>query len=674
MAVEPFAELYVTSTNLVVTEELRVGFRLWMPPMAGELAGVPPVFAQQPPHLTAEFLERDWNPGPIVPMDPRNILPIPARGRGRNVSVFTLNRYVSSDPFGGRDPFAAFGDDFFGRSLGPHLQEFQFKREQVERNGVKGWEFTFETPGYRAASQGRVTFSPVEIVAPLFEGFSVRRDPLGRARNVPAFRECALRTQPVVVEVNEPPAEGRPNSYCGAITSNLTVKASLDTSVCTAGGLLVLTLDISGASDPSLIRSVTPAKELNASGDFRLDEASLKTETLATSRRFSWRVRTLKAGTMEFPSLSVSYYDLGKRAYVTVHTESIPVQVKAGTQVTLGSFDESTEEGEANVFPLPDGIDLDLNGARELPFIPHLTWSLALFLISPVLVVLIRLAPPVRRRIVARAVEHRRATAFARCRRALRGHDESRREAAVRRFFAERYAVDGKTVTPSDARRLMSGDFPEEEVALVVDALTAFDRTNYSAKKTIVSLLLVCFSVFGVSAETPLEFTYRRATSAAVHAVEEKDFEKAVETYSDCVEKGASNPIVYSNLGGCALMAGDARMALAAYERAERWGGETETTRRGIRAAQARLKDDPQAELPLPRIFFRPHYLLSTDARLLIAAGTWAFLWFLVLVPPGVVRRTLFAVGGLVFLATVISVSTSLVEECAAEGMTHAGK
>ena len=668
----PRVELAATATNLVMTEETAVSLRLWLPPLEGDFADVPPFVSQRPPHVEAPFLEQEWKPGAIVPQDPRRLPPVESRTRDRNAPFYTLNKYVSDDFFGGmRDPFGMLDDDFFGRTPGPRQQRFPFRTRRLEVDGVNGWEFSFATAPYRATTPGRVTIEPVTVTVPFITAVRRSRDRFGRAVNVPTLKEVTLRTKPLVVVVSDPPVQGRPASYCGAISSNLNVRATLDTSVCTTGDPLLLTLEVEGAADLASVYPPDFAAEVERGGVFRLDGASLKTETLAASRRFTWRVRALKAGTVEFPSFAVSYYDLDARAYATRRTETIPVQVKAGVQATLGALDESGDETE--IFQMPDGVDLDARGAAVEPLLPHLGLAVALFLFPPLLFLAIRLAPPVRRRVVARNAARRRATAFARCMKALRGRDEDRRAEAVRRFVRERYGVEGATVTAADVRRLMAGEFSEEEIARVADVLTDQDRTNYAARRTVVALLAVCLSVLGASGASA-DFTYRRAGSLAVHAVDAAGFAKAADAYASAAEAGAANPVLYMDLGACALMGGDLRRAEAAFECAERRCGETASTRRGLLAVRARLRNDPRAELPLTRVFFRPHVLFPLDARLLFAAGAWALCWLLALLPPGGLRRVLLGVCAVVCMAALLSVSVSLVEEHLAERVIHVRK
>ena len=454
-AAEPSLDLVASSTNLVITEQVQVSLVLRLPPIPGEGAEHCPFLNQRPPHVTCSFLETEWKNAAFDRGDPRvPLAPEQMPRRGRSGPAFSLNNYVTDGIFSAMDdPFDLFdGMDPFGR-LGPKRQLFPFTVAR-EKDGT--WRLTATVAPWRAALPGRVRLDPVTLEVPLITGVERGRDRFNRPVLAPKFKNVSLRTQPLTLTVAEPPSEGRPASWCGAISSNLTVSATLDAKVCTAGDPLMLTLEIGGASNPSSVHPPDFTSALTGT-IFRIDTGSLKTETLKASRRFTWRVRPVKAGTVEFPSLPVSYYDLDRRTYVTRATESIPIQVKAGLQVVL------TEEGET--FPLPDGIDLDPRGAESHPLFPHLTLAALLFLVPPVLFLCIRLAPPVRRRIAASNAAYRKARAFAVCRRALKSRNAARRAEAIRRFFTVRYGVNGAAVTAADAQRLMAPDYPEEDIA-----------------------------------------------------------------------------------------------------------------------------------------------------------------------------------------------------------------
>ena len=650
-ATEPSAELVASVTNLVMTEQVQLSLVLKLPPLPDAYASAPTPFFNELPHVTIPFIGPGWKceafdrGEPGVPLAPGNM-----PGQGGRGPAFTLNNYMTDDIF-------------------PQRCLFPFT---VAREADKGWRLTLALAPWHAKLPGTVQLVPVTVEVPLITGETIMHDIFNRGVRVPKISNIQLRTKPLTLTVAEPPQKGRPASWCGAIGSNLKVTATLDAKVCTAGDPLTLALEIAGAANPSSVHPPDFASALDGS-IFRIDTASLKTETLGTSRRFTWRVRSTKAGTVEFPSLSVSYYDLNRRAYVTRKTESIPIQVKAGLQVVL-----TEEDGEE--FPSPDGIDLDPRGAEAHPLLPHVTLSVLLFLVSPVLFFCIRFAPPVRRRIAACNAAYRKARAFSVCRRALKSRNAERRAAAIRRFFTVRYGVNGAAVTAADAQRLMEPDYPKEDVALIVTNLQTHDAQTYSAKSGAggLALLLAAGLVLGAGAAQDAadparaEFHYKRASVLAVQAVDEAGFKRAADAYRDCLDAGANNATVYQNMGACLLLAGDAHGARVAFECAERRGGETPSTVRGLKAAEAKEKDNPRAELSPMRIFLMPHVRWNVDVRLLCAAALWAFFWMALLLPAGLLRRFLLLISVVAFCAAAASVGVSFVEEHQSAEVLHA--
>ena len=246
-ATEPSLEIVATSTNLVVTEQVQVSLVLKLPPVPGAYADAqPPFLNQRAPHVTCSFLEGEWKSEALDRGDPRVPLApdqMPRRG-GRSGPAFTLNNYVTDSISAMMDdPFDMFdGMDPFGR-LGPKRQLFPFK---VGREADKGWRLEIAVAPWRATAPGTVRLDPVTVEVPLITGVRRGRDRFNRAVDAPVFSNVVLRTKPLTLTVAEPPAAGRPASWCGAIASNLTVSATLDAKVCTAGDPLTFTLEIAG--------------------------------------------------------------------------------------------------------------------------------------------------------------------------------------------------------------------------------------------------------------------------------------------------------------------------------------------------------------------------------------------------------------------------------------------
>ena len=360
----------------------------------------------------------------------------------------------------------------------PEGMRLQMERQQVRRDGGIAWRYVAKVP-VEGDAAGVRTLGPVTAHIP------VRTDFFGMVSQT-----AELKSGTVELVVMGPPEAGRPDSYCGAIAEDFSATASVDANVCTSGDPLLFTLELSGATDAAMVYAPSVSAAFRGSS-FRLDEASLKTETLAASKRFTWRVRAVGAGTVEIPSVEVAWFDLRLRTYRIERTIPIPVQIKAGEQATLGAMDEIG--GETDEFPVPDGI--------SLPF-------------------------------------------------------------------------------------------------------------------------------------TPKNFTLKHAVSLAIRAKTDKDFAAAEERYASFVElldtdrrvAQAEDGVAYRavhlcNLAALQAMAGKPREAIASYEKSELVTGATPETVRGLKAAYARIKNDPRADLPLPRILFPFWFGLPLLGRVLSAVG-----------------------------------------------------
>ena len=662
-ALEPYAELSATSTNLIVTESARISLTVCVP--GHEIKELdenhPPFMPKRPPHVNAPFVSEEWTSPAVEKGDVNEML----NKNGRRQLGFSLNNFVS-DPFESmmnRNPFESMFDRDPFESLGPKKKIFPAEHTVEKKDGETVWRFTLDFPPFKAIAPGKAKIEDVTVVLPLID--KLVRDRYNRPRV--SLKEILLKTEPLEIVVSEPPEENRPSSYCGAIGSNVTAKASLDANVCTAGDPMMLTLSIDGVANPSGV--VSPHFEnLPANGFFRLDESSVKTDTASASRKFTWRMRVMKAGTIEFPPLEVGVYDLTERAYKILKTEAIPVQVKAGAQIAL-KLDEENLDGEIP-FPMPDGIDLNDDGWKKTPMLPRLGISTILFVLPPFAFLFLRFAPNAIRSARTKRKERLVANAFAKCKKTLkRTANPERKDKAVREFLSVRYGVNAASVTALDAKTLMKNDFSEEDVRLAVSAIEEADLSRYSSGKGIVRALpllaTLAFLTASLFADAPnrTEFSWQRANSIAVNATDEEGFLRAAKAYGEAIRNGAENPVAYRNYGACLLMAGKAPKAQAAFQKAELYNGETPSLRRDLKAARARIANDPRAELSLMRIFFKPHFAFSLDSRLFALSVSWALVWMVLLLPKGSFKRfaVILTVSFLVLLAA--SVSASLLEE-----------
>ena len=127
----------------------------------------------------------------------------------------------------------------------------------------------------------------------------------------------------------------------GVTGAGLRARAFFDANNVNVGDPMVLTIDFLGEADfhalhpPSLSGAVDRR-------NWRLDDASAKTDTFRDARRLTYRVRTLREGVLWFPSLEFAYQSAdGKRRIV--RSNEIPVHARGGAQVVVDGMDEVSD-------------------------------------------------------------------------------------------------------------------------------------------------------------------------------------------------------------------------------------------------------------------------------------------------------------------------------------------
>ncbi len=189
------------------------------------------------------------------------------------------------------------------------------------------------------------------------------------------------------------------------------------------------------------------------------------------------------------------------------------------------------------------------------------------------------------------------------------------------------------------------------------------------------SFVSVLFVAVGMRADDAARaFLWDQANAQAMSAVTPDNFLKAANTYNRLVQDGVRNGILFLNLGGTLLLAGDGLNAAAAYARAERYLGATPETRQGLAMSLALQTGRTRADLPWSRTAFFWHYALPCDMRVWTALFGWSLFWL------GFLTRMLFRrsaphsaarslsdtcqlTGGLIVLIFGASVLVTLVQE-----------
>ncbi len=398
-----------------------------------------PLHASSTPQLSADFLEIQEKKGTLIPPDLNQILNSLIDQSGR-APAFAINNYKS--------PSMGFGSFFNSGPFEAQPIRFRLSPAQIEIDGKRYREYTL-TLSYTATGEGQHTFGPVTFKGKVITDVTKQLEAV--------FDDVYTIGAAVTVRITPPPDEGRPEDFIGSVGKNMRTSAQFDTTVCKVGDPLTLTLEITGDISITNLRTPTLGLQPELTRDFRIYDDSVKTETLKNGKRFSYRVRPTKAGTLEFPPIRISYYDTAIHAYKTITTEPIPVQAEATTQVAaLENASEGAVIEVRRTMPMPSGITLTPDGTVSDALLPEIRLLLPLLLGMPLLVLLVALAGPITAMIKRfRSVRVRSGALAAALHAIRRAGSIADLSHAVRRYITSRLEVSGHSLTGREIETLL---------------------------------------------------------------------------------------------------------------------------------------------------------------------------------------------------------------------------
>ena len=417
-----------------------------------------PLFANLPPQLSVDFLElnRQQDPGLKGP-DLNQLLNGLIDQTGRQPS-FSLNNYQSRNMMNVGSLFD--GDPFQARPI-----RFRLPVTRKKINGKFYREYTL-TLNYVASKEGDYTFGPVTFKGKIIAGVNESQQAIPQ--------EIYTIGPAVTVRVTPPPDEGRPDCFIGAVGRNAQATAVLDASLCKVGDPLTLTLEVTGGVSISNMRTPIIGLQPELTRDFRVYDENVKSETLANGKRFTYQVRPLREGTLEFPPVKIGYYNSEHRAYEILTTQPLPLQAKPTTQIATASGPLTDEKGlEESQARLPCGITVVPLAKMNDSLCPSLQRMLLLVLSGPLACLLLLLKTPFGRFLANLRAYNRTTGALRRVQRAChQAKTPSHLLQATRYYLAERLGLSsGTALTPGDATAALTAQGIPLELALELQTL-----------------------------------------------------------------------------------------------------------------------------------------------------------------------------------------------------------
>lgn len=201
---------------------------------------------------------------------------------------------------------------------------FELPNSTTNINGTTYITYSWTTI-YKAKKPGKITFQPTSLQGHILSISS---------NGVESLNEIYIQSKPVTITISHPPLENRPQNFIGAISNTFNVDTRLDTITCKEGDPITLTIEITGVENPL---SVTPPdldKISNFSNNFRAFGSILTTPSEEdNSIKFEYNLRPIVYGTIEFPAIELSYFNINSNSYVSYTTTPIPLRVNPAPQI-----------------------------------------------------------------------------------------------------------------------------------------------------------------------------------------------------------------------------------------------------------------------------------------------------------------------------------------------------
>jgi len=254
---------------------------------------------------------------------------------------FSLNNVVKSS-----------GLSFLAESPMPFLpQPRRIEKKDQAGVGVQYWDFEFAR-SFTPHQLGTLRFGPVTLKGTFVTEVN--------SQNEATTRPIYAVARPLVVTAKDVPSDGRPESYLGAI-GHFEVANQLVPTQAKVGDPLTLTITLRGQGTLEAARAPDLTAIPAVIDRFRVYEAT--GETRGGQRQFTYSLRPLQAGTVEFPSIPLSYFDVQQEKFITLRTEPISLIVSQAEQL---DDDEIALAGAGNgrqaaIEASQDGVLVNIN-------------------------------------------------------------------------------------------------------------------------------------------------------------------------------------------------------------------------------------------------------------------------------------------------------------------------
>ncbi|HEV7705245.1 MAG TPA: BatD family protein [Gemmatimonadaceae bacterium] len=427
-------------------------------------------------------------------------------------------------------------------------------------------------------SAGRVAIPPARLLyaMPLSYSFFSREE------------SFELRSDSAVVVALDPPKDGRPADWTGAV-GMLRLSTGVDSAAARVGDAMRLVVRVSGQGNVKLFpRPALALAWASATAEGERVTMSADSMHIGGTKEFDWVITPRVAGRVEVPPVRYPYFDPYARQYAVAESAPVAIFIAAGA---LASADTGTASSAPRWLLRPA-----YRGALPPPLYRSSTLLLALLLLPVPVLLLVGTRRPSRRRV--------RVASPAVSLRALAREESSVREARmVRRTFlsavadrlsasstviAEPEALNhlalraGVTAETAERARVfiaelnsaafdVAGAWAGDGVKRAYDLYRAIDREARPrrvprARTAAVAMLLALGLAAVAHAADGAHELFERGVDAYVHG----QFASSASDFEALTTREPRAPDAWANMGTAAYAAGDTARAMVGWQRALR--------------------------------------------------------------------------------------------------------
>ncbi len=392
--------------------------------------------------------------------------------------------------------------------------------------------------------------------------------------------ERTLRSQPVLLVAIDPPTNGRPSGWLGAV-GRWTATARTDVRDGRVGDPFVLTLRVEGIGNATLLPR--PPLAIRWADVVAEDERVVLDTTptaLGGAKEFSWLVTPRESGARDVPPLEYHYFEPLARRYRVARSAAITMRVRAGDLVEVGRARRAVAADSVLA------LRPHLEGARPIALSRSTQWAW-LALLAPLPWILTsrrrrrvrdarprtaaeRLAdktqagPGALRMLFDSAVRERTGVRLDRETDTGALAAALRREGVTAETAAEAERVRDALDAAAYARGARAGDLRER-------VRTVLQRVGDEARRraSVLILAVLVLAAGGALLAQPAGEALVAFTSGQT-AYAGRDFVRARDAFLDAARAAPRDPAAWANLGTAAWQAGDTAGAVLGWQRALR--------------------------------------------------------------------------------------------------------